>query len=235
MTIYGNSANEHSFRNDITNQTVNNPPNVKIEIPKEGTKLKANSSVRYRVVVTDKEDGSTEFGEILPNEVVLELTCWPSKKAATDYKNLTKDIAKEPTGLTVIKHAGCFNCHNDKARLTGPSFEDIAIRYKNDPTAIHTLAKNVITGSTGIWGDVQMPSNPELSKIEVIQAVEYILKQGNNQRSRIYNGYEGVIWPIKQAIDDNPCVYVLTTSYTDKGKGGVSGTELRAQHSILLN
>ena len=97
-----------------------------------------------------------------------------------------------------------------------------------------TLATTLLSGSIGIWGDEQMPANPELSENEVIQAVEYILKQGGNKNSHIYTGYEGAIRPFEHASGDTTCVYVLTTFYTDKGKDSIPGPQLRGQHSILL-
>lgn len=232
--VIDHGVREWSYQHQPESQTSNNPPNVKIILPKEGAELTKKGSIRYLVHVSDMEDGSTDYGEILPNEVLLELSCWPSMEAATDYRKKVSGSTKDLQDLTLINRSGCFNCHEDKSRLMGPSFEDIANRYSGDAITIGTLTENIITGSTGIWGDVVMPPNPELPQTEVLQAVKYILKQGGNKNSRIYTGYEGAIRPIKKPHNDATCVYVLTSFYTDKGVNGIPGTALRGQHSILL-
>ena len=189
--------------------------------------------MRYLVSVSDTEDGSTEYGEIEADQVHLELSCWPGIKEASDYKNSLSGIYEDPPGLQLIKRSGCFNCHQDKTRLMGPSFDDIASRYPSDPHQLRNLADKVLQGSIGTWGDVQMPANPELPYDEVLQAVAYILIQGGNKNSHIYSGYQGAIRPI-EPINETACVYVLTAYYTDNGKEQMSGTSLRGQHAILL-
>jgi cytochrome c len=214
-------------------QTTNNPPSVRIIVPEEGAVINISSSVRFQVTVSDEEDGSTEYGEIQPYEVHLELSCWPGVNEANDYRKSLNSNAEDSPGLQLIKRSDCFNCHQDKTRLMGPSFEEIAGRYESNSINISNLADNIIHGSTGTWGDVQMPPNPELSRDHVLQAVKYIIEQGGNKNSCVYSGYEGSIRPIKPTTDS--CVYVLGAFYTDKGKEQMPGTSLRGQHLILLN
>ena len=213
-------------------QATNSPPTVRIALPEDGAVIKMNSSLRYLVTVSDQEDGSSEYGEIQPSEVHLELSCWPGLKEANDYRNSLYNHKEDPAGLPLIKRSGCFNCHQDKSKLMGPSFEQIAGRYASNPDNIRHLADNIIHGTTGNWGDTPMPPNPELSHDEVLQAVAYMIKQGRNQNSCVYSGYEGLIRPIVPPNDT--CVYVLAAFYTDKGRHQMPGTSVRGQHSILL-
>jgi len=136
-------------------QTTNNPPSIRIVVPEEGAEINRSSSVRYLVSVSDTEDGSTEYGEIEADQVHLELSCWPGIKEASDYKNSLSGIYEDPPGLQLIKRSGCFNCHQDKTRLMGPSFDDIASRYPSDPHQLRNLADKVLQGSSGTWGGVR--------------------------------------------------------------------------------
>ncbi len=59
--------------------------------------------------------------------------------------------------------SGCLGCHGADTKLIGPSFKDIAAKYKGDAAAVDQLAAKVTAGSqagAGIWGDAAMPPSP---------------------------------------------------------------------------
>jgi cytochrome c len=73
--------------------------------------------------------------------------------------------------------AGCMACHAKDKKLVGPSFKDIAAKYKGqDVTA--TLMQKVRTGGKGSFGPVPMAPNPpdKINDADLKSAVEYILK-----------------------------------------------------------
>ncbi|MDP3222292.1 MAG: cytochrome C [Rubrivivax sp.] len=75
--------------------------------------------------------------------------------------------------------AGCMACHAKDKKLVGPSFKDIAVKYKSQPGAIALLAEKSRKGGKGNWGPVPMPPNPEskISDAELKVAIEWVLKQ----------------------------------------------------------
>lgn len=75
--------------------------------------------------------------------------------------------------------AGCMACHTKDKKLVGPSFKDIAARYKGQANAVTTLSKKVREGGKGTFGPVPMSPNPpdKISDTDLKAAVEYILAQ----------------------------------------------------------
>lgn len=214
--------------------TKNNAPTVRIVLPIDGTKVKWGSSLRYSIVISDKEDGLSKYGEIPANEVLMEATYWPTAGEADNYLENLQKFNRDPAGLDLIKKAGCFNCHRDKTRLVGPSWKEMSQRYTFNKATLEKLSRQVVSGSIGNWGDTQMPSNPDLKPEEVLLALEYILKQGSNGTSQIYPGFEGAIRLLEKPTDNSRGVFLLTASYTDSGIDGNPDSRERGQHSIIL-
>jgi len=59
----------------------------------------------------------------------------------------------------LAKKKGCLACHAADKKLVGPSYNDIAAKYKGDAGAADKLAVKVKTGGSGVWGPVPMPPN----------------------------------------------------------------------------
>jgi len=72
------------------------------------------------------------------------------------------------------KHA-CFACHAVDKKLVGPSYKDVAAKYKSDAGAAAKLAEKVKKGGQGVWGPVPMPPNPAVSDADMKTMVAYIL------------------------------------------------------------
>ena len=79
-------------------------------------------------------------------------------------------------GLENAKKAGCMNCHDVDRKVVGPSYKDVAAKYKGDADAEAKLFKKVMNGGSGIWGKMRMPSNRgKLSDEELKTTVSWIL------------------------------------------------------------
>ncbi len=59
-----------------------------------------------------------------------------------------------------MSKAGCTACHSVDKKLVGPSFQDIAKKYKGDAKAVAMLSEKVRKGGAGNWGQIPMPPNP---------------------------------------------------------------------------
>ena len=77
-----------------------------------------------------------------------------------------------------MNKAGCMACHTKDKKLVGPSFKDIAAKYKGQADAPAKLAEKVRKGGSGIFGPVPMSPNPpdKISDKDLKEAVELILK-----------------------------------------------------------
>ena len=74
--------------------------------------------------------------------------------------------------------AGCVACHKVDAKLVGPGYKEIAVKYKGRGDAIPYLSKRVRQGGPGNWGQVPMMANDvsKISDADLKSAVEFILK-----------------------------------------------------------
>ena len=67
----------------------------------------------------------------------------------------------------LAKAKNCFSCHNVDKKVVGPSYKDVAAKYKGDAKAVDTLAGKIKAGGKGVWGPIPMPPNnvtPEEAK-----------------------------------------------------------------------
>lgn len=84
--------------------------------------------------------------------------------------------AAEEEGLAVMKASDCFTCHRVAQKLIGPSYKDVATKYKGaDDVKITELAKKVIAGGVGVWGTVPMRAHPQLTEDDAKKAVRWVL------------------------------------------------------------
>lgn len=71
----------------------------------------------------------------------------------------------------------CMACHAADKKLIGPSYKDVAAKYANDRNASAKLAKRVREGGVGVWGQIPMPANPQVSAEEATKLVNWLLGQ----------------------------------------------------------
>jgi len=101
------------------------------------------------------------------------------KKTGDKSEGKTVDLSQNPdyqAGLSLVAKSNCLTCHNVDNVVTGPPYREIANKYGDMPdTIIAHLAKKVISGGKGVWGDVSMLPHPELSQADAEAMVKYIL------------------------------------------------------------
>jgi cytochrome c len=59
----------------------------------------------------------------------------------------------------LMKKNGCNACHAEDKKVIGPSYKDVAAKYKGDAGAVAKLAAKIKTGGKGTWGEIPMPPN----------------------------------------------------------------------------
>jgi len=67
--------------------------------------------------------------------------------------------AKAADETALAKSKNCLSCHAIDKKLVGPSYKDVAAKYKGDKGAVATLAAKVKAGGKGVWGQIPMPPN----------------------------------------------------------------------------
>ena len=74
------------------------------------------------------------------------------------------------------KHA-CFACHAVDKKLVGPSYKEVAAKYRADKGADAKLFDKVKKGGTGVWGQVPMPPNGTVPDADIKTLVKWIMSQ----------------------------------------------------------
>ncbi len=79
-------------------------------------------------------------------------------------------------GLALVAANKCMTCHQIDTKLQGPPYREVANKYAGMPDTIIThLAKKVITGGNGVWGEIFMIPHPAISQADAEAMVKYIL------------------------------------------------------------
>jgi cytochrome c len=78
----------------------------------------------------------------------------------------TEDLAKK---------SGCTACHAVDKKIIGPSYQDVAAKYKGDAKAEAMLAEKVRKGGAGVWGAVPMPANATVSDADLKSIIKWVL------------------------------------------------------------
>jgi cytochrome c len=71
--------------------------------------------------------------------------------------------------------SGCLACHAVDKKVVGPSYKEVAAKYRNDKGAAAKLEKKIKEGGQGVWGAVPMPPNAQVSDADIKALVKWIL------------------------------------------------------------
>ena len=77
----------------------------------------------------------------------------------------------------LAKKHNCLACHAVDKKLVGPSYKDVAAKYRGDPGAEGKLFDKVKKGGQGVWGQVPMPPNTQVPDGDIKALVKWILSQ----------------------------------------------------------
>ena len=72
------------------------------------------------------------------------------------------------------KHA-CIACHAVDKKMVGPAYKDVAAKYRGQKDIAPKLVEKVKKGGVGVWGQVPMPPNPNVSDADAKALVNWIL------------------------------------------------------------
>jgi cytochrome c len=186
----------------------NEPPVVSVNLTGNKTFFFPDKPIQYAVQVTDKEDGSTAKSNINPSRVAISIDY---TSEGFDYAEVVQSqrsvdaTTQFAVAQTLIGQSDCKVCHQVASKSVGPSFNDIANRYKGKTEASGQLIKKVINGGGGVWGEVAMPAHPAMSAADAAAIVKYILNSTEKTLSTL---------PVQGS-------YTVKIPEGDNGKGAV--------------
>ncbi|HET9977005.1 MAG TPA: c-type cytochrome [Burkholderiaceae bacterium] len=82
-----------------------------------------------------------------------------------------------PQTEAAMDKAGCLACHAKDKKIIGPSFKDVATKYKGQDVAAKLMDK-VRKGGSGVFGPVPMAATgpDKISDADLKAAIELMLK-----------------------------------------------------------
>ena len=75
----------------------------------------------------------------------------------------------------LARQNNCMACHAIGSALVGPSYKDVAAKYKGDAEAAAKLIKSIREGGTGKWGQMAMPPQSQLSEANARKLATWVL------------------------------------------------------------
>ncbi len=179
-----------------------------VTIETDQTSYEPGKAVNYKVII--KDDGLTEVDQANLFVSVQYVEGLDKASRSMGHQQVTAAII----GKNMTQTLDCKSCHKESAKSIGPSFKDVAERYKGDTKASAYLRDKIVKGGGGQWGEVAMAAHPSLSKTETSQLVSYILSlSGPSDKKSLPQA--GSITPDKNVKPGS--MLVITATYTDKG------------------
>jgi cytochrome c len=123
------------------------------------------------------ESSPTVAASAAASQVAATAQPAPAAPAATEQAPKTAAVAVSASKERDLaqKH-GCFACHTIEKKLVGPSWNDIAAKYRGQRDAETKLIAKVAKGGSGVWGAVPMPPNsPKVGEADIKVLVRFIL------------------------------------------------------------
>jgi cytochrome c len=190
-------------------------PIVKIELKGNQTFYFPNKPVAYAVSITDPDD--VDAGKDLSTLFVSAdyISGLDQAEASKGHLIMTEAM----TGKSLMGSLTCKTCHKEDEASIGPSYTDVARKYRRNPEAATSyLISKIQKGGGGVWGETVMPANPDLKNSDASKIVAYILSLGRRgAEEKPSLPASGTVDPtVGKALSDNG-VFVLSGSFTDRG------------------
>lgn len=194
----------------------NTEPEVAINITGNQTFFWDNRELAYNVVINDPEDGQINQG-ILPTSVTTTIDYMNEGFDENIVAMGHRDKTYATAGERLIDEMNCLSCHKIEGYSAGPSYTKVAERYPTDsPAKVSYLAKKIINGGGGVWGEQAMPAHPNLTEKDAGAIVKYILSLNNppTQKGLTPQGK----YVLQEHFDTKKeGRYILKSSYVDQG------------------
>ena len=205
----GNTATQ-----TLTVKVGNDMPKVELVIRGNKTFYFPKQPIAYQAFVVDKEDGTLAKG-IDPQDVIMTV----------DYiEGFDKTMLAQghqaslgfSTGKRLVELSDCKSCHAIDKKSIGPSYIDVAKKYRS-ASQVRTLAQKIIAGGGGVWGEQAMSAHPQVKLEEAEDMVRYIQSLAS-EKPLNKQPLQGNYMTQNQLKDGS---YVLTATYTDRGNGKI--------------
>ena len=222
----------------------NEPPVVKFDLGKDNKSFYFPDKVyQYKIIVEDKEDGTLANGKIKPEQVAVTIDYlaegFDKTEIAQGHRTADAVASVNVTkGLKLIEGSDCKACHALDKKSIGPSYRDISTKYKGKAGTVENLTKKIISGGSGVWGEVAMAAHPQLSAADASEMVKYIMSLSEDKPKVKTLPVQGSYTTKARPEDKGKGVYYFRASYKDRGASGlpaIASEETFTLRSAMIN
>lgn len=207
----------------------------KVDIALEGNQqfYFNNQPIQYTVHVEDLEDGSFEDGGLDESRLLVNTDYLTSFDQAATTLGHQEYIDPALEVEAIIGNNDCASCHKVDEPSIGPSYVDVAQKYKNDPNAETYLMDKIKNGGSGVWGEVAMSAHPDMNDSDLRKIANWIQSLAEEKTEVQSLARKGRIVPSREFQLTEGGTIVLKASYTDKGGPGTES--LTGQQLVYLS
>jgi cytochrome c len=117
--------------------------------------------------------GKTEKAEKNEGEYGEYESAESEEKAAEQPQGSTEDLIKQ--GGALADASDCKTCHHATNKLIGPAHSEVAKKYEFTQANVTYLAGKIVSGGSGVWGEIPMTPHPDLSQADAEKMAMYVL------------------------------------------------------------
>lgn len=125
----------------------------------------------------------------LNSNAETKLSVFFTKKPLIENPNKVADNQEEeeelPLGQRLINRSDCKSCHNTFVKTIGPSYKDVAKRYRKTEENIAMLVGKVKNGGAGVWGEAAMSAHADLPDTDIRAMIDYIMDLDAEEEAEI--------------------------------------------------
>ncbi|MEO7989778.1 MAG: c-type cytochrome [Chryseolinea sp.] len=100
-----------------------------------------------------------------------------TENASEDLAEPKKESADEmiAQGQALVDGSDCKTCHHPVNKIIGPSHTDVAKKYDFTQANVTLLAGKIISGGSGVWGEIPMSPHGDITKADAEKMAMYVL------------------------------------------------------------
>lgn len=194
----------------------NAAPDVTISVKGNKSFYFPGKNVEYEVSVKDSDDPSEpDMASLFVSADYIE----GADQAETTVGHQV--ISDNMIGKNMINSLDCKACHREAEKSIGPAYVDVAKKYKGNSEALEMLAKKVIAGGAGVWGETMMPAHLDLKEEDAKMIVSWVLSLADDGEKGKSLPSAGSLKPTLEKKPSDNGVLIISASYTDKGGANV--------------
>jgi cytochrome c551/c552 len=184
--------------------------------------------VQYTVRINDKDDA--DASKNTAGLYVIADYIEDADHTAVPMGHLQPSVLT--SGKNTMLSSDCKSCHQVTDKSIGPSFTQVADKYRKDPKAADYLLNKIKKGGGGVWGETVMSAHPSLPDNDIRQIVQWILSLSKQEETKKSLPASGSLQPTLGKPEKSKAALYLTASYTDKGGTGIK--PLTGKQTVVL-